>query len=55
MILIEGCGGNMESAVEALLTMTGGVTDQKDPNAPKKKKSKPKPVRAQQSSSSQQQ
>merc|ERR1719464_1948466 len=55
MILIEGCGGNMESAVEALLTMTGGVTDQKDPNAPKKKqKAKAKPVQQQSSSSSSQ-
>merc|ERR1719203_12644 len=54
MILIEGCGGNMESAVEALLTMTGGVTDQKDPNAPKKKQ-KAKPVQQQSSSSSQKQ
>jgi len=34
MILIEGCGGNMESAVEALLTMTGGVSDQNAQSAP---------------------
>jgi len=30
MILIEGCGGKMESAVEALLAMTGGVPQQKE-------------------------
>jgi len=39
MVLIEGCGGNMESAVEALLTMTGGVSDAKPQkaSAPKQK------------------
>merc|ERR1719356_390218 len=35
MILIEGCGGNMESAVEALLTMTGGVSEKKSGSDPK--------------------
>ena len=34
MILIEGCGGNMESAVEALLTMTGGISGQQQPQKP---------------------
>eukprot|EP01084_Bolivina_argentea_P165182 287017_1 len=39
MILIEGCGGNMENAVEALLTMTGGISQQqqKGNNKPKTK------------------
>merc|ERR1712173_333892 len=31
MILIEGCGGNMENAVEALLSMTGGVPQTQTP------------------------
>jgi len=39
MILIEGCGGNMESAVEALLTMTGGVSQQ----APQQQQQQPQP------------
>merc|ERR1712228_737658 len=46
MILIEGCGGNMESAVEALLTMTGGVSQsqqqqqqQQQAKVPKQKQS----------------
>lgn len=28
MILIEGCGGNMEAAVEALLQMSGGISSE---------------------------
>merc|ERR1719168_571856 len=42
----------MESAVEALLTMTGGVTDQKDPNAAKRQKPKQKVAQKQQQQSS---
>lgn len=53
MILIEGCGGNMESAVEALLTMTGGVSEQKPQSAPDPKP-KPNPVSAPKSSAAQQ-
>merc|ERR1719361_1422565 len=43
MVLIEGCGGNMESAVEALLTMTGGVSDAKPQRAsgPKEREKRP--------------
>merc|ERR1719229_1066247 len=51
MILIEGCGGNMESAVEALLTMTGGIS-QRDKQKQKKQQQPPKaaaaPAQAQQ-------
>jgi len=41
MILIEGCGGNMEGAVEALLTMTGGISQK--PKSKTKPKPEPKP------------
>merc|ERR1712154_758478 len=53
MILIEGCGGNMESAVEALLTMTGGISQSQSQSQPKPKpKPKPKPEQQQQHQSS---
>eukprot|EP01084_Bolivina_argentea_P007678 14429_1 len=46
MILIEGCGGNMESAVEALLTMTGGIST---PSQEQSKSKKPSQQQQQQS------
>jgi len=48
MILIEGCGGNMESAVEALLTMTGGISqkDKQKQKAQQQKQQPPKPAAA---------
>eukprot|EP00486_Rosalina_sp_Unknown_P016960 CAMPEP_0201595146 /NCGR_PEP_ID=MMETSP0190_2-20130828/192242_1 /ASSEMBLY_ACC=CAM_ASM_000263 /TAXON_ID=37353 /ORGANISM="Rosalina sp." /LENGTH=169 /DNA_ID=CAMNT_0048055025 /DNA_START=954 /DNA_END=1460 /DNA_ORIENTATION=- len=59
MILIEGCGGNMESAVEALLTMTGGVSQQQQqqqqqqPQPPQQpKKAQPRQQQQQQQQSS---
>eukprot|EP00484_Ammonia_sp_Unknown_P000361 CAMPEP_0197023612 /NCGR_PEP_ID=MMETSP1384-20130603/4281_1 /TAXON_ID=29189 /ORGANISM="Ammonia sp." /LENGTH=341 /DNA_ID=CAMNT_0042451853 /DNA_START=29 /DNA_END=1054 /DNA_ORIENTATION=+ len=52
MILIEGCGGNMESAVEALLTMTGGVTEK---SGSKSKARAAQPPRSQSQSQSQSQ
>merc|ERR1719356_2133208 len=53
MILIEGCGGNMESAVEALLAMTGGVPQSQQ--QPSKQQQQQKQKQAQTSKSSQQQ
>merc|ERR1712129_64587 len=51
-----GCGGNMESAVEALLSMTGGVPSSAQPSQqPKQQKQKQKQSQHQQAASKQQQ
>ena len=55
MILIEGCGGNMESAVEALLTMTGGISQkQKQQKQPQSQSQSPKRQQQQQQQQSSQ-